>query len=325
MALLFQPGQQGKGVLAEEIHVVETVAFGVALCHGNGFGADVGSSHPGCPALGRVQGKAAGMGKTVQHGMPGGKACYRPTIIFLVKEKAGLLPVFKVHMVVDAVFADLGLGGFRVALAGQGEPALVLFQPLLGAQGFVVALIDAVNGLSVRPQHLSQKREEHRLQPFHAYAQGLGDQNIVEPVHRQAGELVCFAKDEAAGREVGRLQHRFAVRPCVLHPAAPEGGVKGVVGVAGNKAYPDLALQREKTGAEIGALGADHIHQRAVFRRGAGGFQNVVLVHPGVPAHQKTLGVLVDFIYRISAFAFHKMLLQLRMRKMMLVLLFIIT
>ena len=84
-------------------------------------------------------------------------------------------------------------------------------------------------------------------------------------------------------------------------------------------------MQREKTGAEISALGADHIHQRAVFRRGAGGFQNVVLVHPGVPAHQKTLGVLVDFIYRISAFAFHKMLLQLRMRKMMLVLLFIIT
>ena len=265
------------------------------------------------------------MGKTVQHGVPGGKACYRPTIIFLVKEKAGLLPVFKVHMVVHAVFTDFGLGGFRVALAGQGEPALVLFQPLLGAQGFVVALVDAVNGLSVRPQHLSQQGEEHRLQLFHAHAQGLGDQNIVEPVHRQAGELVCLAKNEAAGGKVGGLQHRFAVSPCVLHPAAPEGSIKGIVGIAGNEPHPDLAFQREKTGAEIGALGADHIHQRAVFRRGAGGFQNVVLVHPGMPAHQKTLGVLVDFIYRISAFAFHKMLLQLRMRKMMLVLLFIIT
>ena len=257
--------------------------------------------------------------------MPGGKACYRPTIIFLVKEKAGLLAVFKVHMVIYAVFADLGLGGFRVALAGQGKPALVLLQPLLGAQGFIVALVDAVNGLAVRPQHLSQKREEHRLQLFHAYAQGLGDQNIVETVHRQAGELVCLAKNEAAGREVGRLQHRFAVRPCVLHPAPPEGSIKGIVGVAGDQPHPDLALQREKTGAEIGALGADHIHQRAVFRLGAGGFQNVVLVHPGVPAHQKPFGVLVDFIYRISAFAFHKMLLQQRMRKMMLVLLFIIT
>ena len=287
--------------------------------------ADVGGCHPGSPALGSVQGKAAGMGKAVQHGMPGGKACHSPAVILLVKEKAGLLPVFKVHMVVYAVFTDLGLGGFRVALAGQGEPALVLFQPLLGTQGFIVAFVDAVNGLSVRPQHLSQKREEHRLQLFHAYAQGLGDQNIVEPVYRQAGELVCLAKNEAAGGKVGRLQHRFAVGPCVLHPAAPEGSVKGVVGVAGNKAYPDLALQREKAGAEIGALGADHIHQRAVFRRGAGGFQNVVLVHPGVPAHQKPFGVLVDFIYRISAFAFHKMLLQLRMRKMMLVLLFIIT
>ena len=265
------------------------------------------------------------MGKAVQHGVPGGKACHSPAVILLVKEKAGLLPVFKVYMVVHAVFTDLGLGGFRVALAGQGKPAFVLFQPLLGTQGFIVALIDAVNGLSVCPQHFSQKREEHRLQPFHAHAQGLGDQNIVEPVHRQAGELVCLAKNEAAGGKVGGLQHGFAVVPCIFHPAAPEGSIKGIVGVAGNEPHPDLAFQREKAGAEIGTLGADHIHQRAVFRRGAGGFQNIVLVHPGVPAHQKPFGVLVDFIYRISAFAFHKMLLQLRMRKMMLVLLFIIT
>ena len=257
--------------------------------------------------------------------MPGGKACHRPTIIFLVKEKAGLLPVFKVHMVVHAVFADLGLGDFRVALAGQGKPALILFQPLLGAQGFIVALVDAVNGLTVCPQHLGQQGKEHRLQLFHAYAQGLGDQNIVEPVHRQPGELVGLAKNEAAGGKVGRFQHGLAVSPCVLHPAPPEGGVKGIVGVAGDQPHPDLAFQREKAGAEIGALGADHIHQRAVFRRSAGGFQNIVLVHPGVPAHQKTFGVLVDFIYRISAFVFHKMLLQLRMRKIILVLLFIIT
>ena len=235
------------------------------------------------------------------------------------------MPVFKVYMVVHAVFTDLGLGGVRVALAGQGKPALVLFQPFLGAQGFIVAFVDAVNGLSVCPQYLGQQGEEHRLQLFHAHAQSLGDQNIVETVHRQAGELVCLAKNEAAGGKVGGLQHGLAVSPCVLYPAAPEGGVKGVVGVAGNKPHPDLAFQREETGAEIGALGADHIHQRAVFRRSAGGFQNVVLVHPGVPAHQKPFGVLVDFIYRISAFAFHKMLLQQRMRKMMLVLLFIIT
>ena len=208
-----------------------------------------------------------------------------------------------------------------MALAGQGKPALVLFQPFLGAQGFIVAFVDAVNGLSVCPQYLGQQGEEHRLQLFHAHAQSLGDQNVVEPVHRQPG----LAKDEAAGRKVGRLQYRFAVRPCVLHPAAPEGGIKGIIGVAGDQPHPDLAFQREKAGAEVCALGTDHIHQRAVFRRSAGGFQNIVLVHPGVPAHQKPFGVLVDFIYRISAFAFHKMLLQLRMRKMMLVLLFIIT
>ena len=208
-------------------------------------------------------------------------------------------------MVVHAVFTDLSLGGFRVALAGQGEPALVLFQPFLGAQGFIVALIDAVNGLSVCPQHFSQKREEHRLQPFHAHAQGLGDQNIVEPVHRQAGELVCLAKNEAAGGKVGRLQHRFAVGPCVLHPAAPEGSIKGIVGVAGNEPHPDLAFQREKTGAKVGTLCADHIDQRAVFRLCFRGTQDVVFVHPGVAAHQQALGVFVDGVNGVIARRFH--------------------
>ena len=41
--------------------------------------------------------------------------------------------------------------GVGVGLTGQLEPALVLLQPLLGAEGFVIPLIDAVNGLAVGP------------------------------------------------------------------------------------------------------------------------------------------------------------------------------
>ena len=169
-------------------------------------------------------------------------------------------------MVEHAVLADLGLGAVGVRLAGQAKPALALCQALLGPQSLVVALVDALNGLAVSAQDFCQKGEEDGLELFHAHAQGLGDKDIVEPVHSQARELVSLAKDDTAGGQVGGLQHGLAVGPGVFDPALPESGIKGVVGVAGDEPHPDLAFQREKTGAKIGTLCADHIDQRAVFR-----------------------------------------------------------
>ena len=58
----------------------------------------------------------------------------------------------------------------------------------------------------------------------------------------------------------------------------------------------------------VGTLGADHIGERAVFRLIFRGMEDVVLLHPGVPAHQQALGVFVDGIHRVSAF-FHMVLL----------------
>ena len=312
MALLFQPGQQREGVLAEEVHVVEAVAFGVPLGHGDGIGADVGSGDAGGPAPGRVQRKAAGVGETVQHRVPGGDAGHGAAVVFLVEEEAGLLAVLEINVVKNAVFADLGLGGSGVGLAGQLEPALVLRQPFLGAQSLIVPLVDAVDGLAVGPQHFCQKGEEEGLEFFHADAEGLGDEDILEPVHRQAGELVGLAEDDPAGREVVRFQNGLAVVPGILHPAAPEVSVKGIVGVAGDEPHPDLALEREKAGAEVGPLGAYHIGQRAVFRRGLRCFEDVVLVYPRVAAHQQTLGVFVDFVDGIVAGRFHRNSLCLR-------------
>ena len=124
VALFFQPGQQLKGVLAEKVHVGQTVALGVPLGHGNGLGADVGGGDAGSPALGGVQRKAAGVGKAVQHGVPGGKAGHRPAVVLLVEEEAGLLAVLEIHVVVNAVLADLGLGACRGASrrAAQTSP-----------------------------------------------------------------------------------------------------------------------------------------------------------------------------------------------------------
>lgn len=131
--------------------------------------------------------------------MPGGNAGHGAAVVFLVEEEAGLLAVLEINVVKNAVFADLGLGGSGVGLAGQLEPALVLRQPFLGAQSLIVPLVDAVDGLAVGPQHFCQKGEEEGLELFHADAEGLGDEDILEPVHRQAGELVGLAEDDPAG------------------------------------------------------------------------------------------------------------------------------
>ena len=244
------------------------------------------------------------MGKAVQHGVPGGNAGHGPAVIFLVQEEAGLLAVFKIDVVIHAVLADLCLGGVGVGLTGQLEPALVLLQPLLGAEGFVIPLIDAVNGLAVGPQDFRQDGEENGLELFHPRAQGLGDEDIVEAVYRQARKLVGLPKDDPAGGKIGGLQHGLAVGPGVLHPAAPEAGVKGIVGVAGDEPHPDLAVVGDKARAEVSALGADHIGQGTVFRERLRRGGNIVFVHPGVAAHQQALGVFVDLVDGISAF-FH--------------------
>ena len=59
------------------------------------------------------------MGKAVQHSVACGKTCNSPAVVLLVKEEAGLLPILEVHMVVNAVLADLGLGACRMSLTGQ--------------------------------------------------------------------------------------------------------------------------------------------------------------------------------------------------------------
>ena len=205
-------------------------------------------------------------------------------------------------MVVNAVLADLGLGACRMSLTGQLKPAFVLLKTFLGSQSLIVALVDAIDGLAVGAQDFCQNGEEDGLELFHAHAQGLGDKDIAEPVHSQARELVSLAKDDTAGGQVGGLQHSLAVGPGVFDTALPESGIKGVVGVAGDEPHPDLAFQREKTGAKIGTLCADYIDQRAVFRLCFRGTLDVVFVHPRMPTHEAGLGFFVYSINRIAAF-----------------------
>ena len=302
MAFFFEAGQKLEGILAEEIHVGQAVALRVPLGHGDGVGADVRCRDPGCATAGCVEGKAAGVGEAVQHGVAGGEAGDCPAVVLLVEEEAGLLAVLEIDVVVDAVLADLGLGGGGVDLTRQLEPALALLEALFGTQGLVVPLVDAVDGLAVGPQDFGEEGEEDGLQLLHADAEGLGDEDVVEAVHGQAGELVGLAEDDPAGREVGRFEDSLAVGPGVLDAAAPEAGVEGVVGVAGDEADADLALERDEAGAKVSALRAHHVGEGSVLRLCLRELEDVVLVHPRMPAHEAGFGFFAYFINRIAAF-----------------------
>ena len=139
-------------------------------------------------------------------------------------------------------------------------------------------------------EDFGEEGEEDGLQLLHADAEGLGDEDVVEAVHGQAGELVGLAEDDPAGREVGRFEDSLAVGPGVLDAAAPEAGVEGVVGVAGDEADADLALERDEAGAKVSALRAHHVGEGSVLRLCLRELEDVVLVHPRMPAHEAGFG-----------------------------------
>ena len=182
------------------------------------------------------------MGKAVQYPAALGKTCHRPAVVFLIEEKAGLLPVFHIDRIIDAVFADLGDGALRRCLTGKRIPASPLLQPFETADGSVVALKDAGDALPVFTQHLNEQREDQILEPLHPDGERLCHKDVGEPVHREAGETVRLAEDHAAAAQVLRIQHRLAVVPGILDAPPPKGFVKAVVCVAGDKAQTDLAL-----------------------------------------------------------------------------------
>ena len=253
-----------------------------------------------------VEGKAARVGKAVQHPLAPGQLGHLPAVVLLVQEEAGLLAVFKVYPVAYAVLADLGPGLLGMLEPLQGEPALVLLQALTLAQRHIVALENALDILSVLAQHIHQNGEENGFQLFHAVGQGLGHQHRTEAVYRQAGKLVGLAEDDPAAAEILRPHHRLAVGPGVFHTAAPEVLVKAVVGVAAEKPYPDLAVLAQKAGAQVAAFGADHVHRPAVGGGGIGLVGELFCVHPGVAGQNSPLSLGSDGIDGIGAALFHK-------------------
>ena len=259
-----------------------------------------------CPAQRGVQREGTCVGEAVQHRFPCGQTAHRPAVVLLIQKETGFLPVFHVHQISDPVFHNLHHRAVRRRFAGEGVPPLALGQTFLVPEGHIVPQEHAPDGLAVLPENVHQSGQQEILQALHPHGQHLHAEEVVELVHRQAGEGVGFPEDDAAGVQIRRGHNGLPIRPRPLQLPPPESRVKAVVGIPGNEPHPDLGLLGEEAGAEIAALFADHIHQTAVA-----GFtlriQNLRIVHPRMSPQNGGLRLGRYGVNGIAPLHFHKL------------------
>ena len=177
-------------------------------------------------------------------------------------------------------------------------------QTLERADRGVVALENAGDRLAVGAQHVEQEREQQLLDPLDPDRERLRHEDVRKAVDRQPREAVGLAENHTAAAEILRAQHGFAVVPGVLHAPPPEGLVEAVVGVAGEEAQADLALAADEARAEILALLAHRVGERAVFAR-ALLRDDLLGVDPGVPALDPARALRGHDEARICPISFH--------------------
>ena len=126
----------------------------------------------------------------------------------------------------------------------------------------------------------------------------------MEFVHRQPWKGVRLAEDDAAAVQVLWVHDGLSVLPGPLELPAPEGLVKAVVGVAGEEAYPDFGLFREKARSQIPPLFAEDVHQTAVLRRSLRG-QHLLAIDPRVAPEDGGLRLGGDGVPGIGSLCLH--------------------
>ena len=186
----------------------------------------------GCAVQRRVDGKAARMAAQVQHRPPGGIWPQMAAVFLLVEEVAGLLAVFDVYGHEGVVLTDDELRRNRAV-----DAALALLHALLFAHGKVVALINAL-----RPEHLGQNGENIIPHALHTERDDLERQTVAEFVHRQAGQAIRLAENDAA---CVRKTQCLPVFPCRTDAALPEGAVDGLAALARDEPHRDLGAAVE--------------------------------------------------------------------------------
>lgn len=110
------------------------------------------------------------------------------TVVFLIKEKAGLLPVLHIYLVLYAVFGYPGDRGGRLGQIISQVPALASIQTLELTDSYVVALEYAGNVYAFLCELLYELAVYGILYPFHTYGEHLRDEDVFVAVYGKAGQ-----------------------------------------------------------------------------------------------------------------------------------------
>ena len=181
--------------------------------------ADIHADDFLCAVVAGMQGKAARVGKAVQHAGVLHKGRDGSAVFLLVKEETSLLPFLDVHPEMHAVFHHFNfVRHFAIQQAGYLLHALQL------AHRHVAAFPDA-HGV----QFLHQGVHNILLEALHAKAQNLQDNHIAKGIGDHSGQAVAFSKDEAAGLEIRKMT---AVIDSALHTAVNPRGVDAFIPAA---------------------------------------------------------------------------------------------
>ena len=130
------------------------------------------------------------------------------------------------------------------------------------------------------------------LAHLHAQGQHFRDENILEEIDGQAGEVVGLPEDQAGAGEV-RPHDGLSVVQGVLDAPPPKGLVKAVVGVAGEEPDADFGVVVDDPGAQPAPLVAHHVHDVPVLI-GLVGAGRLCPIDPGVPGPEGAGGFFVD-------------------------------
>ena len=158
--------------------------------------AQLGSIHAQhlfCPGKACIQGKGTGMGKAVQHLRVFRQALDSQTVVFLIQEEAGLLAVFDIHLVADAVFHNLHLG---VKL--RSDETFSLLHTFFFALFGIASLVDAADDHAVLRQHFLDEAHQVLFHPVNTQRQGLNHDHIGKLVHHKSRQEICLTENQAA-------------------------------------------------------------------------------------------------------------------------------
>lgn len=185
-------------------------------------------------------------------------------LYFWSRKKPVFLAMLHVHAVIDAVLADLRHGARGRDLPSSGNQP---FPCSIPSRARMAASLRSKTPSITTPSSARTSTSSGKsisLMRSMPTERVCVTSRLFKAVHRQAGEAVRLAEDDAAA-ETSAPMTVLRVVPGVADAAAPEVRIEAVVRVAGEQTDTDLALAGEKAAAKVFPFLAHRVHERTVF------------------------------------------------------------